>query len=94
MVFAGGTLQSVPIPCPLPRGYGGTIEVSLPPSTKLVTATWKHTAYFRQLHRPKRAGEVPEISIFQQESGAVLIVSGEGKVIFFRQFDCGLCDRS
>ncbi len=64
------------------RSYGGTIEINLPPSTKLVTATWKETADLWYLHRPMRTGEVPEISIFQQESGGALIFSGEGKVIF------------
>lgn len=64
------------------RSYGGTLEINLPPSTKLVSATWKDTADLWYLHRPMRAGEIPEISTFQQENGGALIFTGEGKVIF------------
>jgi hypothetical protein len=64
------------------RSYGGTLDINLPPSTKLVTATWKDTADLWYLHRPMRAGEVPEISIFQQESGGAILFGGEGKVVF------------
>jgi hypothetical protein len=50
------------------RSYGGTLDINLPPSTKLVTATWKDTADLWYLHRPMRTGEVPEISIWSLSS--------------------------
>ena len=65
------------------RSFGGTVEIRLPPSTKLVTATWKGTADLWYLHRPMRAGEVPEVSTFQQETGAAFNLTGDGKVIFY-----------
>jgi hypothetical protein len=64
------------------RSFGGTVEINLPPNTKLVSATWKETADLWYLHRPMRAGEVPEVTTFQQEIGGALVFTAEGKVIF------------
>ena len=63
------------------RMYGGTMEVKLPPGTKLVNATWKEDNFW-YLTRPRRTNEPVETHHFQEKS-----VHGvqEGTVIFHEQ---------
>lgn len=61
---------------------GGTFEISLPPSTELVTATGKESAELWYLHCPMRAGESPEVLTLQQEKGSPLRIAGDGKIVF------------
>lgn len=60
------------------KKFGGTITVTLPPGTKLMSATWKESNLWYQ-YRPMRIGEVPETSTFQEDSNYGI---NEGKVIF------------
>jgi hypothetical protein len=57
--------------------YGGTIEIVLPPNTKLVNATWKESNFW-YLVRPMRSGEVAEHYEFIEKSNWGKM---EGKVI-------------
>lgn len=60
------------------RALGGTLNVELPPETKLVTATWKGSDLW-YLTRPARKGEAPETSTFQESSALGIM---QGRVIF------------
>ena len=49
------------------KTLGGTMEIVLPPNTKLVNATWKEDDFW-YLVRPMRQGEVPERYEFVEKS--------------------------
>jgi hypothetical protein len=60
------------------KQFGGTITIDLPPNQKLVVATWKDMDLW-YLTRPMRKGEIPEKSIFTEDSSYGIF---EGEVIF------------
>jgi hypothetical protein len=63
------------------KAWGGTATIELPPSTKLVTATWRYTQLW-YLVRPAKPGEQPETLTFEENSSFGMI---KGKVIFKEQ---------
>lgn len=63
------------------RYYGGNQDVVLPKGKKLVTATWKEGSLW-YLTRPARTGELPETTVFQEQSGFGIM---EGTVTFKEQ---------
>lgn len=60
------------------KQFGGTMKVDLPPNTEFVSATWKNDELW-YIHRPRKAGETPDIITMQEDSNFGLV---EGKVQF------------
>ncbi|MBI2473462.1 hypothetical protein HYV70_02840 [Candidatus Uhrbacteria bacterium] len=60
------------------KQFGGDITVNLPPGRKLVVVTWKNDDMWH-LTRPMRESEMPETSVFQEDSSFGLV---EGSVTF------------
>lgn len=60
------------------KQFGGTMNITLPPATKLVNATWKEGQLW-YLYRPMRTNESPETFEFREKSNFGMI---EGIVIF------------
>ena len=60
------------------RHFGGTQTIDLPAGQKLVNATWKSDDLW-YLTRPIRAGEVPEVVTFKEQSNVGIL---SGTVIF------------
>lgn len=60
------------------KNWGGSVNVTLPPGTKLVTATFKE-ANLWYLVRPMHENESPEMSVFQEQSNFGVY---NGRIIF------------
>jgi hypothetical protein len=60
------------------KAYGGTMTVDVPKGMKVTNITWKQGDLWYS-YRPMREGELPEKTIFVEESTYGVM---EGKVIF------------
>lgn len=60
------------------KNAGGTMTIDLPPSKKLVTATWKES-HLWYLTRTMRADEQPETTEFHESSNIGIL---QGTVVF------------
>ena len=63
------------------KNWGGSYTYKLPPNEKLLGVTWKESDLWI-LKRKMHKGEVADTSVFLQDKGGVLNLSGDGQITF------------